>query len=166
MWYFCLYEWQVKSQLLHWYAIFLVISGFWVLASSPLENITLNVASKKTWVSSWFLGWHSCSCSCFFGYWAAHFLYHNCACFSAGFWWRRHSSIRSTWITKILHILDNTVSKQVGKTTCILAYQFNSCTKQCCDVRALQFPFIHNIKDTSSSEPCLYGHINWSLAQA
>ena len=35
-----------------------------------------------------------------------------------------------------------------------------------CEVWASQFPFLHNLKDViPPSEACLYGHINWSLAQ-
>ena len=44
---------------------------------------------------------------------------------------------------------------------------FNSASRQCCEVWASQFTFFHGLKDiVPPSEVCLYGHINWSLAQA
>ena len=50
-------------------------------------------------------------------------------------------------------ILDKAVSKQVFR--------------QCWEVWASQFPFLHSLKEViPPSEACLYGHINWSLAQA
>ena len=59
------------------------------------------------------------------------------------------------------------MSKLVGNTACILAYLFNSASRQHCEIWALHFPFLHSFKNTvPPSETCLYGHINWSLAQA
>ena len=44
---------------------------------------------------------------------------------------------------------------------------FNSVSRQHCEDWALQFPFLHNLKEViPPSEACLYGHINWSLVQA
>ena len=64
-------------------------------------------------------------------------------------------------------ILDKAVSKQVGNSACILAYLFNSVSRQHHEVWASQFPFLHSLKEViPPSEACLYGHINWSLAQA
>ena len=64
-------------------------------------------------------------------------------------------------------ILDKPVSKQVGHLAFILAYLFNSVSRQCHEVWASQFPFLHSLKEViPPSEACLYGHINWSLAQA
>ena len=49
----------------------------------------------------------------------------------------------------------------------ILAHLFNSVSRQHCEVWASQFPFLHSLKVViPPSEACLYGHINWSLAQA
>ena len=49
---------------------------------------------------------------------------------------------------------------------CILAYLFNSVSRQHCEVWASQFPFLHSLREViPPSEACLYGHINWSLAQ-
>ena len=49
----------------------------------------------------------------------------------------------------------------------ILAHVFNSVARQCWELWASQFPFLHSLKDViPPSEACLYGHINWSLAQA
>ena len=50
---------------------------------------------------------------------------------------------------------------------CILAYLYNSVSRQRCEVWASQFPFLHSLRDViPASEACLHGHINWSLAQA
>ena len=44
---------------------------------------------------------------------------------------------------------------------------FNSVSRQCCEVWASQSPFLQSLKEViPPSEACLYGHINWSLAQA
>ena len=49
----------------------------------------------------------------------------------------------------------------------ILAHLFNSVSRQHWEVWASQFPFLHSLKEVvPPSEACLYGHINWSLAQA
>ena len=70
-------------------------------------------------------------------------------------------------LIKVHDILDNAVSKWVGNFTHILVHVFNSASGQYCEVWASQFPFLHGLKDVvPPSEPCLYGHINWSLAQA
>ena len=64
-------------------------------------------------------------------------------------------------------ILDKAVSKQVGNSARILAHLFNSVSRQHHNVWASQFPFLHSLKEViPPSEACLYGHINWSLAQA
>ena len=63
--------------------------------------------------------------------------------------------------------MDKAVSKQVGNSACILAHLFNSVSRQHWEVWASQFPFLHSLKEViPPSEACLYGHINWSLAQA
>ena len=50
---------------------------------------------------------------------------------------------------------------------CILSYLLNSVSRQCHEVWASQFPFFHSLREViPPSEACLYGHINWSLAQA
>ena len=44
---------------------------------------------------------------------------------------------------------------------------FNSVFRQHCEVWASQFPFLHSLRDViPPSEACLYGCLNWSLAQA
>ena len=64
-------------------------------------------------------------------------------------------------------ILDKAVSKQVGNSAHILVHLFNSVSRQCWEVWASQFPFLHSHKEViPPSEACLNGHINWSLAQA
>ena len=70
-------------------------------------------------------------------------------------------------LLKAHDILDNAVSKWVGNSALILAHLFNSVSRQCCEVWASQFPFLHSLIDViPPSEACLYGHINWSLVQA
>ena len=64
-------------------------------------------------------------------------------------------------------ILDSAVFKQVANSACILVHMFNSVSRQHHEVWASQIPFLHSLRDMiPSSEACLYGCINWSLAQA
>ena len=70
-------------------------------------------------------------------------------------------------LLRIHDILDKVVSKQVGNSARIPAYLFNSVSRQCCEVWASQSPFLHSLREViPPAEACLYGHINWSLAQA
>ena len=67
---------------------------------------------------------------------------------------------------KIHDIFDKAVSKQVGNMAHILAFLCNSASRQRNEIWASHLPFLHTIKDTVlSSEVCLYGFINWNLAQ-
>ena len=50
---------------------------------------------------------------------------------------------------------------QVGSTACVVAYFFNSASRQYFDIWDSQFPFLHSIHATvPPSEACLSGHIN------
>ena len=70
-------------------------------------------------------------------------------------------------LLRIHGILDKDVSKRVGNSACILAHLLNSVSRQCHEVWASQFPFLHSLKEViPPSEACLYGCINWSLVQA
>ena len=70
-------------------------------------------------------------------------------------------------LLRIHGILDKAVSKQVGNSAHILAHLFNSVSRQHHEVWASQFPFLHSLKEViPPSEACLYGFINWCLAQA
>ena len=70
-------------------------------------------------------------------------------------------------LLKVHDILDKAVSKQVGNSAHILAYLFNLFSRQHCEVWVSQFPFLHSLRDViPPNEGCLYGDINWSLAQA
>ena len=70
-------------------------------------------------------------------------------------------------LLKVHNILDSAVSKWVGNSAHILAHVFNSVCRQCCEIWASQFPFLHSLKDViPPSKAGLYDHINWSLAQA
>ena len=54
----------------------------------------------------------------------------------------------------------------VDNTGNVLAYLFNSASRQHYEVWASEFTFLHSIKDSiPPSEACLYGCINWSLVQ-
>ena len=69
-------------------------------------------------------------------------------------------------LLKVHDTLDKAVSKQVGNSACILAYPFTSVSRQHYEVWVSQFPFLHILRDViPPSEACLYGCINWSLAQ-
>ena len=70
-------------------------------------------------------------------------------------------------LLRIHDILDKAVSRQVGNVTRILAYLFNSVSRQCHEVWPSQCPFLHSLREViPPSKACLYGHINLSLAQA
>ena len=70
-------------------------------------------------------------------------------------------------LTEIHDIVDSAVSKQVCKTTHILVHIFNSSFRQHHELCASQYPCLHSLKDViSPGEACLFGCINWSLAQA
>ena len=70
-------------------------------------------------------------------------------------------------LLRIHDILNKAVSKQVGNLACILAFLFNSVSRKHHEVWASHFPFLHSLREViPPSEACLYGHINWSLAQA
>ena len=69
-------------------------------------------------------------------------------------------------LTKTHDVLNNVASKEVHYTAGILAYLFNSASRQHFETWALQFPFLHNFKENvPPNEACLYVHIKWSLAQ-
>ena len=54
-------------------------------------------------------------------------------------------------------ILDKAVSKQVGNSAHILAHLFNSVSRQCDEIWASQFPFLHSCKEViPPSEAFLY----------
>ena len=50
--------------------------------------------------------------------------------------------------TKIHDIQDSAVSKWVGIMACILAYLYNSASRQCHEVWDFTFPFLYNMKDS------------------
>ena len=49
-------------------------------------------------------------------------------------------------LLRIHDILDKAVSKRDGNSACILAYLFNSVSRQCHEVWASQFPFLHSLR--------------------
>ena len=48
-------------------------------------------------------------------------------------------------LTKTHGILDNAISKQVENTACILAFLFNSASRQHHEVLTSQYSFLHNV---------------------
>ena len=55
----------------------------------------------------------------------------------------------------------------MGNSAHILAYVFNSVSRQHHEVWASQFPFLNSLRNViPPSGACLYGHITWSLLQA
>ena len=52
-------------------------------------------------------------------------------------------------LLRIHGILEKAVSKQVGNSAHILAHLFNSVSRQCHELWASQFPFLHSLKDSS-----------------
>ena len=61
-------------------------------------------------------------------------------------------------LAKIQDIVNNDILTEHGNTACILAYLSNSASKQCCEVWASKFPFLHTFKETVPfSEACFYG---------
>ena len=71
-------------------------------------------------------------------------------------------------LIKVHDILDNAVTKQVGNSAHILVHVLIMYVsiRQCHEVWASLFPFLYGLKDVvPPSEICLYGHMNWSLAQ-
>ena len=151
------------------FSIYPVPFGFW--ASLPPENITLKPANKTNQILSDFQTSIDTAVHVTLGAEQLipkkelHLLRYNCL--PTEFWQRNYSSFRSAWITKMHDTLENAVSKWVCNTTHILAYPFNPASRQHLEVWVFQFPFLHNVKDiVDHTEPCIYGHCNWSLALA
>ena len=64
-------------------------------------------------------------------------------------------------LTKIQYILDYAASKMDCDMICVLTCFFHSASRQCHEVWASQFPFLHRIKDfVSSIEACLYAFMD------
>ena len=64
--------------------------------------------------------------------------------------WGRGRCYTCLWSVRILKIhdmLDKAISKQVGNSAHILAYLFNSVSRQHCEAWASQFPFLHSLKE-------------------
>ena len=80
-------------------------------------------------------------------------------------------------LSKIHDNLYNDIPSLVGSTAHILTYILNAACRQHCEVWTSQISFLYSFtsqisflysfKDAvSTSEICLYGRINWSVAQA
>ena len=69
-------------------------------------------------------------------------------------------------LIKIHDIPDSAMSMWVGNIAHILAFHFNSASRQCQRVWTSQFSCLSNIKDTVPPiVACLYGGINLALGQ-
>ena len=159
------------SKLIHYFSSHPAAFGFW--ASTPPDNISLNSANRKAdqSLSNFQTGVGATAHATLD---TEHLISH--------FWVALVDTLSSLpkaegdfipvsevceLLLQIHDILDKAVSKQVGNSACILAYLFNSVSRQHCEGWASQFPFLHSLKEgIPPSEACLYGHINWSLAQA
>ena len=159
------------SKLIHYFSSHLVAFGFW--ASNPPDNITLNSANRKAdqSLSDFQTGVGA----------AVHATLDTEQLIShlrvaigdtlSSLPEAEGGVIPVSEVCKLLprihNILDKAVSKWVGNSACILAYLFNSVSRQCCEFWASQFSFLHSLWEmTPPSEACLYGCINWSLALA
>ena len=145
--------------------------GFDSILTDCPDNITLTPAKRKADQSVRMSDWHRCCWSC----------YLNMEQLISHFWVVLADTISSLpeFKGRIIHvsgvhelliktheILDNAVSKWVGNSADTLAPVFNFASRQCPEIWASQFPFLHILQVVvSPSEACLYGHINWSLAQ-
>ena len=158
------------SKLIHYFSSHPAAFGFW--ASTPPDNISLNLANRK--------------------------VDQSLSDFQTGLGSTAHATLDTEQLISCLQvalvdtlsslpeaegdvipvsevrelllqihgILDKAVSKRVGNSVHILAHLFNSVSRQCWEVWASQFPFLHSLKEVvPPSEACLYGRINWSLAQ-
>ena len=162
---------MLAPKLIHYFSSHPAALGFW--ASAPPDNITLNFANRKAdqSLSDFQTGVGA----------AAHATLDteqliSCLCVAlvdtlSSLPNAEEGVIPLSEVHELLlhihDILDKAVSKQVGNSARILEYLFNSVSRQYCEVWASQFPFLHSLKEViSPTEACLYGHINWSLAQA
>ena len=159
------------SKLICYFSSHPAAFGVWSL--TPPNNMTLTSANRKADQSLIrFADWCWCCCSCHSWHRATHLPPHSCpswySLLSAWFWGRHYPCVWSVWFTSqgSWHF-DSAVSKWVGNTACILAHAFNSVSRQCHEVWASQFPFLHSLREVIPlSEACLYGCIKWSLVQA
>ena len=153
------------SKLIHYFSSHPAAFGFW--ASTPLDNISLNLANRK--------------------------VDQSLSDFQTGLGATAHATLDTEQLISHLQvalvdtlsslpeaegdvipvsevrelllqihgILDKAVSKHVGNLARILAHLFNSVSRQHQEVWASQFPFLHSLKEVvPPSEACLYGHIN------
>ena len=132
------------------------ITSHWIL---PIEGWSESFGFPTAWGS----------CSCHSQHRAAHFSHQSCP-----FWYHFFFTdsegvviLFQKCVKYFMNILDYAMSKWVGNSAHILAHVYNSASRQCHEVWASQFSFLHSLKDMfPPSETCLYGCINWSLPQA
>ena len=159
------------SKLIHYFSSHPAAFGFW--ASTPPDNITLNSANRKADQSlSDFQTGFGATALCYSWHRATHLSPQGCPCWysflSTWCWGRCYTCVWSAWITSqgSWHFGQGCFQMSWKLMAFILAYLFNSVSRQHCEVWASQFPFLHSLRDViPPSEACLYGHINWSLAQ-
>ena len=128
---------QVKCQLQRWFITFPVIQLH--LNSGLLSHLTISCQFLPLidWSEPfWFSAWHWCWCLCHFRHIVAYFSYQNCShwhnCLLHGYdgWVTAASEVHELY-TKIHVILDSSV-KWVGNMSPILAFLFNSASRQHC----------------------------------
>ena len=146
--------------------------GFW--ASTPPDNITLNSAKRKADQSlldfQTGVGGH---CTCYSSHRGNSFLTSGLPlliifpCYlmlrEVSYLYLKCVNYFSRFMTFWTRLFPNDLENSAH----ILAYLFNSVSRQHCEIWASQFPFRHSLRDVIPPiEACLYGHINWPLAQA
>ena len=147
-------------------------AAFGFQASTPPDNISLNSANRKVDQSLRFSDWSGCHCTCYSWHRATYFHLQVALVDTLSSLPEAEGDVIPVsevceLLLQIHGILDKAVSKWVGNSACILAHLFNSVSRQHQEVWASQFPFLHSLKEViPPSEACLYGCINWSLAQA
>ena len=159
------------SKLIHYFSSHPAAFGFW--ASTPPDNITLNSANRKVdqSLSDFQTGLGATAHATFDTEKLISHLQVALVDTLSSLLEAEGDVIPVSEVHELLlqihGILDKAVSKGVGNSACILAHLFNSVSRQHCEVWASQFPFLHSLKEViPPSEACLYGHINWSVAQA
>ena len=162
---------MLASKLIHYFSSHSAVFGFW--ASTPPDNISLNSSNRKAEqsLSDFQTGLGATAHATFD---TEQLISHLQVALVDTLYSLPEAegdvipvSEVCELLLQIHGILDKAVSKRVGNSAHILAHLFNSVSRQCCEIWSSQFPFLHSLKEViTPSEACLYGHINWSLAQA
>ena len=159
------------SKLIHYFSSHPAAFGFW--ASTPPDNISLNSANRKVdqSLSDFQTGLGATAHATLDTEQLSSHLQVALVDTLSSLLEAEGDAIPVSEVCELLlqihGILDKAVPKRVGNSAHILAHLFNSVSRQHWEFWASQFPFLHSLKEViPPCEACLYGHINWSLAQA